>query len=137
MPEQTFNELFSKRIRYYLQKLNMTQAELASKLGVGTTSVYNWCNAVKTPRMDKVDAMCDIFHCKRSDLMTENAPDAPAPYYLNDETRQIAQEVFENPELRSLFDAARDLPPERLRAHIDFINSLKAQEKGNKEGRNH
>lgn len=130
MPEQDFKEIFSKRLRFYLQKFEMTQAELANRLGVGTTSVYNWCNAVKTPRMDKVDAMCDIFHCKRSDLMIEHTTDESFPYYLNDETRQIAQEVFEKPELRSLFDAARDLSPERLRAHIDFINSLKEQEKG-------
>lgn len=49
----------------------MTQVELAKKLGVGTTSVYNWCNGIKTPRMNKVDAMCDLFHCRRSDLIEE------------------------------------------------------------------
>ena len=26
--------------------------------------------------MDKVDAMCDLFHCKRSDLIDEKIPDA-------------------------------------------------------------
>lgn len=51
-------------------------------------------------------------------------------YYINDETREIAQEVFENPELRTLFHVARDIPPERLKAHIEFMKSLKAQEKG-------
>lgn len=71
MPEQKFNEVFSKRLRYYLTKFNMTQVELAKKLGVGTTSVYNWCNGIKTPRMNKVDAMCDLFHCRRSDLIEE------------------------------------------------------------------
>ena len=59
MPEQEFNAVFSKRLRYYLSEYNMTQAELAKRLGVGTTSVYNWCNGLKTPRMDKVDAMCE------------------------------------------------------------------------------
>ena len=44
MPEQEFNAVFSKRLRHYLNKFDMTQAELAKKLGVGTTSVYNWCN---------------------------------------------------------------------------------------------
>lgn len=73
MPEQEFNAVFSKRLRYYLNKFNMTQAELAKKLGVGTTSVYNWCNGIKTPRMDKVDAMCDLFHCNRSDLIEEKS----------------------------------------------------------------
>lgn len=72
MPEQDFNAVFSKRLRYYLDKYEITQVELAKKLGVGTTSVYNWCNGIKTPRMDKVDAMCDLFHCKRSDLVEES-----------------------------------------------------------------
>lgn len=129
MSEHQFNAVFSKRLRYYLNKYEMTQVELAKKLGVGTTSVYNWCNGIKTPRMDKVDIMCDLFHCKRSDLMEEKDPDADNDYYyLNDETRQIAQEAFENPELRSLFHVARDIPPERLKAHIEFMKSLKEQE---------
>lgn len=44
MCEKDFNQLFSKRLRYYLNASGMTQAELATKLGVGTTSVYNWVN---------------------------------------------------------------------------------------------
>lgn len=74
MPEQDFNAVFSKRLRYYLSQNNMTQVELAKKLNVGTTSVYNWCNGIKTPRMDKVDAMCDLFKCSRSDLIEEKIP---------------------------------------------------------------
>ena len=71
MSEKDFNTIFSKRLRFFLNKYEMTQNELAKRLGVGTTSVYNWCNGIKTPRMDKVDAMCNIFNCRRSDLMEE------------------------------------------------------------------
>lgn len=137
MPEQEFNAVFSKRLRHYLSEYDMTQVELAKKLGVGTTSVYNWCNGIKTPRMDKVDAMCDLFHCNRSDLIEEKrkTETSDEPYYLNDETRQIAQEAFENPDLRSLFHVARDIDPEELRAHIDFMKRLKAKEQhDNDEG---
>ncbi len=130
MPEKEFNAVFSKRLRYYLSKYNITQVELAKRLGVGTTSVYNWCNGIKTPRMDKVDAMCDLFHCNRSDLIEEKSDSNTDHYYLNEETREIAQEAFENPELRTLFKVARDIPPERLRAHIEFMKTLKAQERG-------
>lgn len=77
--------------------------------------------------MDKVDIMCDLFQCSRSDLI-EDKPEKDAPYYLNDETREIAQEVFEKPELRSLFHVARDIPPKRLNAYIEFMKSLKEQE---------
>lgn len=71
MSEREFNKIFSERLRYYLNKHEMTQLELSKRLGVGTTSVYNWCNGIKTPRMDKVDAMCQIFDCLRSDLMED------------------------------------------------------------------
>lgn len=133
MPEQEFNTVFSKRLRYYLNMYGITQAELAKKLGVGTTSVYNWCNGIKTPRMDKVDAMCDLFHCNRSDLIEDKNEQVDDTYYLNDETRQIAQEAFENPELRTLFKVARDIPPERLKAHIEFMKTLKEQERGSSD----
>lgn len=76
MPEREFNQIFSERLRYYLNKYEMTQLELSKRLGVGTTSVYNWCNGIKTPRIDKVDAMCNVFNCRRSDLM-EDAKEIP------------------------------------------------------------
>lgn len=79
MSEREFNQIFSERLRYYLNEYNMTQLELSKRLGVGTTSVYNWCNGIKTPRMDKVDAMCKIFNCKRSDLMEDKSISAPPP----------------------------------------------------------
>lgn len=75
MPEKNFNTIFSAQLKYYLKKNDMTQLELAKRLNVGTTSVYNWCNGIKTPRMDKVDAMCSIFNCNRSDLMVEKSTD--------------------------------------------------------------
>lgn len=72
MTESDFNKVFSKNLRLYLDKNNMTQLDLAKRLNVGTTSVSNWCNGLKSPRMDKVDAMCKLFNCSRSDLMEDN-----------------------------------------------------------------
>ncbi|MCR5703727.1 MAG: helix-turn-helix domain-containing protein [Eubacterium sp.] len=71
--EEDFNRIFARNLRKYLADNNMTQLELAKKLGVGTTSVYNWCNGIKTPRISKVDAMCSLFHCRRSDLMEDKS----------------------------------------------------------------
>lgn len=123
MPEQEFNAIFSKRLRYYLNKYDMTQVELAKKLGVGTTSVYNWCNGIKTPRMDKVDAMCDLFHCNRSDLMEEKTEDSSDQvYYLNDDAREMAQFMFENPEYKVLFDASRKVKKEDIEFVKEFID---------------
>lgn len=57
---------------------NISQAELARKLNVSSAAVNTWCRGLKVPRMDKVDAMCKIFHCNRSDLIEDKSAD-PAP----------------------------------------------------------
>lgn len=130
MSEADFKRIFSNRLNYYLDKYNMTQLELAKKLGVGTTSVSNWCRGLKTPRMDKVDAMCRIFDCKRSDLMEEKPDNHPTEYYINEETAQVAQEIFENKELRALFDVQKNMDPDDLRALHNMALALKRKERG-------
>lgn len=50
--------------------------------------------------------------------------------YLDDETAQIAQEIFENKELRLLFSAARDSSPEDLKTTHEMLMALKRKEKG-------
>ena len=50
-------------------------------------------------------------------------------YYLNDETAQAAQEIFENEDLRVLFDAARDASPEDLKTTYNMLMALKRKER--------
>lgn len=95
MSEKDFNTIFSKRLRFFLNKYEMTQNELAKRLGVGTTSVYNWCNGIKTPRMDKVDAMCNIFNCRRSELMEEKSD---TDEHLNPKDRKDISAILANTE---------------------------------------
>lgn len=46
-------------------------------------------------------------------------------YYFNDETAEAAQEIFDDPDLRALFDAAKDCPPEVLRSTAELLRQLK------------
>ena len=113
-------EIMAKNIRYYMDKYDKTRQEMCDALGVKYTTFTDWVKGNSYPRIDKIELVEDHNDMQQSEM----------PYYLNDETRQIAQEAFENPELRTLFHVARDIPPERLKAHIEFMKSLKAQEKG-------
>ena len=107
---------------------------MCDALGVKYTTFTDWVKGNSYPRIDKIELMANYFGISKSDLVEEKDTFEPDNhYYLNDETREIAQEIFEKPGLRSLFKAARDLPPERLKAHIDFIESLKMQEENNSD----
>lgn len=51
-------------------------------------------------------------------------------YYLNEETAKLAQEMFEDEDMRSLFNMKRNMPPDRFKAHMEFMKNLYEQEKG-------
>ena len=125
-------EIKAKNIQYYMDKYDKTRQEMCEALGVKYTTFTDWVKGNSYPRIDKIELMANYFGISKADLVEDHndLQQAKEPYYLNEETRKIAQEAFENPELRTLFHVARDIPPERLKAHIEFMKSLKAQEKG-------
>lgn len=51
-------------------------------------------------------------------------------YYINEETAEMAQALFENHDLRVLFDAAKDAKPEDLKMTYDVLMALKRKERG-------
>ena len=119
-----------------LRKANgLTQDELAKILKISRSTIGMYENGSREPDYETLEAIADYFNVDIDYLLgrTNKTTIIPNHYYLNDETRQIAQEAFENPELRTLFKVARDIPPERLRAHIEFMKTLKEQERGNND----
>lgn len=117
MSQEEFNKIFAKRLRYYLDINQMTQLELSKRLGVGITSVYNWCNGIKTPRMDKVDAMCEIFNCNRTDFMEDKYNDNDASSNSSNITTLAAH--FE----------VEEFTPDELTEIQNFVEFVKAKRK--------
>ena len=83
-----------------------------------------------TPSMDKVQKIADFLGVSVEHLTTGHEPEPKQGYYLNDETAAIAQEIFENKELRMLFDASRNATPEDLLTVRDMMLALKRKERG-------
>ncbi len=126
-------EIMAKNIQYYMDKYGKSRQDMCEALGVKYTTFTDWVKGNSYPRIDKIELMANYFGISKADLVEDHNSHPDDHYYLNDETRQIAQEAFKNPELRTLFKVARDIPPERLRAHIEFMKSLKEQEHGNND----
>lgn len=122
-------KVFSKNLNFYLSQSGKTQKEVADAIGVITSTFNTWCQGVAIPRMGKIQALADYFHINKSDLIEEKS-ESDDSYYLNDETRKIAQEIYDNDELSLLFDAARDAAPEDLKTIHTMLLALKRKEKG-------
>ncbi len=57
-------------IKYYRQKLGVSRAMLAEKLGVSEMTVSNYENGVTTPDMEKVVTMAHYFCCTTDELLS-------------------------------------------------------------------
>lgn len=70
--ESEFNEIFGENLSKLLERRGMSQNEFARRMGVSSATASNWCRGQKTPRMDKVDKICEMFHISRSKLINKD-----------------------------------------------------------------
>lgn len=112
-----------------LEQRHLKAADVCKGTGLPSSLFSEWKRGKSTPKADKLKKIADFFEVSVEYLMTgeENTP----IYYTNEETARLAQEMYEDEDMRSLFDMKRNMPPERFKAHIEFMKNLYDQEKGN------
>ncbi|GAB5616240.1 helix-turn-helix transcriptional regulator [Faecalimonas canis] len=111
-----------------LQKHGVSTYKVSKETGIAQSVFSSWKTGISTPKQDKMQKIADYFNVSLEYLTTGKEKEGGETYYLNDETAEIAQEIFENKDLRSLFDMSRKMPPERLKAHLEFMKKLEEQE---------
>lgn len=119
-------EIFSK----LLQDFGVTAYKVSKETGISQTTFSNWKSGRSVPKTDALQKIADYFGVSLDYLTTGKEKEGGEKYYLNDETAKAAQEIFENKELRMLFDAAHDADPEDLRALHNMALALKRKERG-------
>ena len=94
--------------------------KLEKELGLPRSSISKYNKNV--PSMDKIRLISDFLGVSIDYLMYGKESDG---YYLNYETAQIAQEIFDDPNLRALFSAARGVKPEQMKLAEQMLRQFK------------
>lgn len=81
---------FKNNLIYYLNLRQTTQSDLAKSIGVAKTTISSYVNGVSTPRLDKIDKICDFLNISRDDLL-ENHNDSSN----DEEILNLARYIFE------------------------------------------
>lgn len=127
MSDSELRRVFANNLRFYLNKHGYSQADMARYMKVSTATTAKWCTGQTIPRVDKIQSLCNWFGIEKSDLLDsklfqkQDTTSDKIEWYTDPETAKLAQELHDNPDLRILLDAGRDLPPEKLRALIALI----------------
>ena len=102
---------FARLLKYYLSLNDKTQADMVRDLGYDKSTVSGWCSGSRVPKLDVIIDIANYLHVTPGDLIVENDEET---YYLNDDARDMAQFMFENPEYKVLFDASRKISKEDI-----------------------
>lgn len=127
MSDEVQKTIFSRNLNNLLNDRNKTQSEVASSIGVSPQTFNTWTQGIAIPRMGKIQLLADYFHVEKSALLDDslNIGETEIPYYTNPETAKVAQEIFDNSDLRILFDAAKDSTPEQLKLAAEMLRQFK------------
>ena len=119
-----------KRIKKLRSDLGMSQVDFAKAIGVSKQTLYKYENDLITNiPSDKIEAAAEVckvtpgFLMGWDDDVDENTQHSG--YYTNPETAKVAQQIFDDPDLHALFDAARDSKPDDLLMAADLLRRLK------------
>lgn len=112
-------------------KLGYKDSTVASGAGVTKSTFSDWKAGRYQPKDEKMQKIASFLGVSIEYLKTGKEKKGRETYYLNEETSKMAQDIFENKELRVLFDAARDASPEDLQTVHSMLLALKRKEQGN------
>lgn len=124
-----------KRIKQLRENLGMSQVAFAKAIDVSKQTLYKYENDLITNiPSDKIESAARIGGVSPASLMgwqmqtEESDTDGNSQqqtYYTNHEAAKVAQQIFDDPDLHALFDAASDSRPEDLKMAADLLRRLK------------
>lgn len=113
-------------------ELGLTLKEVATAVGVNEGTVSRWESGnITNMKRNKIAALAKTLQIPPTTIMGwEDDTQKQQEYYLNPETAKLAQEIHDDPELRILMDASRDLEPEDIKFVVNLVKKLKIKERG-------
>lgn len=74
MNAKSQRDIFASNLRRLVHERGIDQRTIAVKLGVSDMTVSNWINGTKYPRINRIQALAELFNVKMSELMEEHRP---------------------------------------------------------------
>lgn len=114
-----------------LQSYGITAYKFCKDTGISQSTISTWKKKRNLISGEIAQTIVNYFNVSLEYLMTGEEKEGGEKYYLNDETAEMAQEIFENKELRALFDVQRGMSAEDLQALHNMALALKRKEREN------
>ncbi len=112
-------------------ELHLTMKEVADKVGVSEGTISRWESGdIENMRRDKIMALAKALQISPAVIMGWEDPSIvpthgqSEPYYVDAETRRLAQELHDDPELSVMLDAYKSLSPRDAKLVMDMVRRM-------------
>lgn len=91
-------EIMSKNLKYYIEKSGKDRRELCQIWGFPYSTVTDWINGNKYPRIDRIEVMADYFGVQKSDLIEDKKEQPTEIDGLSEKRKALMQFAMSVPE---------------------------------------
>ena len=117
-------EEMGKRIKELRLKKSMSQSRLAELVGYKDKTAIAHIEAGRRDiPQSKLIAIAEALNVSPMYLL--DGDDESDGYYTVDGVAEIAQQILDNPNMRALFDAARDCTPEDMQLAVEMLERFR------------
>lgn len=107
-------ETFSKNLRYYIDKSGKDRKELAEIWGFPYSTVTEWINGKKYPRIDRIEIMADYFGILKSDLIEEKTEEHREMQKNNDTISDVVLRMTKDSDFFDVVESLYSLDSEKI-----------------------
>ena len=107
-------ETMAKNLKYYIDRSGKDRKELAAIWGFPYSTVTEWINAKKYPRIDRIEIMAEYFGILKSDLIEEKSDEHREMQKNNDILSDIIVRLRSDSEFLSVVKTLNSLDSEKI-----------------------
>ena len=115
-----------ERIKNLCDSKGISMNKLEEILGFGKGYISKL--GTTTPNTTKIKLIADYFGVSVDYIITGEDSNPDTPYYINDDAREMAQFMFENPEYKVLFDASRKVSKDDINVVKSLLDKFRSED---------
>lgn len=110
------------------EKNNVRPGRVSRETGIATSTLTAWKKGTYTPKADKLKKIADFFGVSVDIFYSEEVEGKNSgqikEYYRDTETARLAQEMYEDSDMRALFHMKKNMDAEKFGAHFRMMKEL-------------
>lgn len=114
-----------EKYKFLLESKGVKTAEVSRSTGIDPATFSHWKKGKYEPKKETIQKLADYLGVPLSYFYGEEKEPS---YYIDDEVAEIAQQLHDDPDLRLMFMAARDMPKEDIIAFRQLMSKWRGED---------